>query len=171
MTATLLDRPGGAHHRCMFPLVVDDVVPFEDWTAAARASLGFLHRTIGMDAWMVTRVLPPEQVVLLSHPVDAMLCGTAVPWEQTFCGSKASGTGPRVATVAAVVPAYRDVVTLHGDRVAAYLGVPLVTRSGELFGTLCGVASRAQPRSLARHLPLVEMTARMLSTLLPPDPG
>jgi hypothetical protein len=53
--------------------------------------------------------------------------------------------------------------------VAAYFGVPLVTRSGELFGTLCGVASRAQPRSLARHLPLVEMTARMLSTLLPPD--
>ena len=153
----------------MFSLVVDDVVPFEDWTAAARASLGFLHRTIGMDAWMVTRVRPPEQLVLLTHPREAVPCGTSVPWEQSFCRSMVCGSGPRVATVAAVVPAYRDLVTLHGDRVAAYLGVPLVTRSGELFGTLCGVATRAQPRSLSRHLPLVEMTARMLSTLLPAD--
>ena len=155
----------------MGPLVVDDVVPFEDWTTAARASLGFLHRTVGMDAWMVTRVQLPDQVVLLSHPREALPCGSAVPWEQTFCRSMVSGAGPRVATVAAVVPAYRDLVTLHGDRVAAYLGVPLITRSGELFGTLCGVSARAQPRSLSRHLPLVEMTARMLSTLLPPDAG
>ena len=151
----------------MGPLVVDDVVPFEDWTTAARASLAFLHRTVGMDAWMVTRVRPPDQVVLLSHPWDALACGSSVPWEQTFCRSMVGGTGPRVATVAAAVPAYRDMVTLYGDRVSAYLGVPLVTRSGELFGTLCGMAARAQPRSLCRHLPLVEFTARMLSTMLP----
>lgn len=153
----------------MLPLVVDDVVPFEDWTAAARGALEFLHRTVGMDAWMVTRIQLPDQVVLLSHPQDAMTCGSSLPWEQTFCSSMVRGTGPRVATVATAVPAYRDLVTLHGERVAAYLGVPLVTRSGELYGTLCGVAARAQPRSLSRHLPLVEMTARMLSTLLPAD--
>jgi GAF domain-containing protein len=151
----------------MGTLVIDDVAPFEDWTTAARASLGFLHRTIGLDAWMVTHVQPPDQLVLLTHPRDAVPCGTAVPWEQSFCRSMVGGTAPRVATVAAAVPAYRDLVTLHGDRVAAYLGVPLVTRSGELYGTLCGVSGRAQPRSLSRHLPLVEHTARMLSTLLP----
>ena len=38
-----------------------------------------------------------------------------------------------------------------------------------MFGTLCGVSARAQPRTLARYLPLVEMTARMLSTLLATD--
>ena len=38
-----------------------------------------------------------------------------------------------------------------------------------MFGTLCGVSSRAQPRTLTRYLPLVEMTARMLSTLLAAD--
>jgi GAF domain-containing protein len=153
----------------MFPLVVDDVVPFEDWTAAARASLGFLHRTVGLDAWMVTQVQPPQQVVLLSHPFGAVPSGTTVPFAQSFCQPMVTGAGPRVATVAAVVPAYRDLVTAHGAAVAAYVGVPLVTRSGGLFGTLCGVADRAQPRSLSRHLPLVEMTARMLSTLLPGD--
>ncbi|GAB4083074.1 histidine kinase [Modestobacter muralis] len=153
----------------MLALVVDDVVPFEDWAAAARASLGFLHRTVGLDAWMVTRVQPPHQHVLLSHPRESVPCGTSVPWTQSFCHSMVNGSGPRVATVAAAVPAYQDLVALHGERVAAYVGVPLVTRSAALFGTLCGVSTRAQPRSLARHLPLVEMSARMLSTLLPAD--
>ena len=153
----------------MLPLVVDDVVPFEDWPAAARASIAFLHRTVGLDVWMVTRVEEPMQVVLHSHPQELIPRGTAILWERSFCRPMVSGTGPRVATVAAATPAYRDLQTGLPQRVAAYLGVPLVTRSGTVYGTLCGVAARAQPRTLARHLPLVEMTARMLSTLLPED--
>ncbi|MGY5884746.1 GAF domain-containing protein [Modestobacter lacusdianchii] len=152
----------------MVPLVVDDdVVPFEDWTAAARASVAFLHRTVGLDVWMVTHVQEPMQVVLHSHPQALMPRGTEVPWERSFCRPMVSGLGPRVATVAAATPAYADLQTGLPVRVAAYIGVPLITRGGEVFGTLCGVSSRAQPRTLARHLPLVEMTARMLSTLLP----
>jgi len=59
--------------------------------------------------------------------------------------------------------------------VAAYLGVPLVTADGELFGTVCAVGFRARPRSATRDLPLAELVARMLSTLMaagmtPPDP-
>jgi len=110
------------------------------------------------------------QVVLHSHPQELIPCGTEVPWARSFCRPMVSGVGPRVATVAAATPAYRDLQTGLPQRVAAYIGVPLVTRGGAVFGTVCGVSARAQPRTLARHLPLVEMTARMLSTLLPPEP-
>ena len=153
----------------MLPLVVDDVVPFEDWTAAARASIAFLHRTVGLDVWMVTHVEEPVQVVLHSHPQEVVARGTEVPWESSFCRPMISGIGPRVATVAAATPAYADLQPGLPQRVAAYIGVPLVTRSGEVYGTVCGISARAQPRTLARHLPLVEMTARMLSTLLPDE--
>jgi GAF domain-containing protein len=151
----------------MVALLVDDVAPFDDWTAAARASLTFLHRTIGLDVWMVTQVEGPWQVVLHSHPHGVIPHGAAVPWDRSFCHSMVSGDGPRVATVAAATPAYRDLRTGLGQRVAAYIGVPLVTRDRDVFGTLCGVSSRAQPRTLGRFLPMVEMTARMLSSLLP----
>jgi GAF domain-containing protein len=104
--------------------------------------------------------------VLYSHPPEVIPQGAAVPWDRSFCRSMVSGEGPRVATVAAATPAYRDLQTGLPHRVAAYIGVPLVTRDGEVFGTLCGVSSRAQPRTLTRFLPLVEMTARMLSTLV-----
>ena len=165
----------------MVPLVVDDVVPFEDWPAAVRAALEFLHRTVGLDVWMLTRVDGDQQVVVTAHPAELAPSGTAVPWDQSFCRAMVSGAGPRVSTVTAATPAYAQLLTGHVERVAAYVGVPLVNRDGSVFGTLCGVSTRAQPRSLARSLPVVEMTARMLSTVLamagtaaldgPPGPG
>jgi GAF domain-containing protein len=153
----------------MAALAVDDVVPFSDWTAAASASLAYLYRTVGLDVWMVTKVDEPQQVVLSSHPSEVIPAGTTVPWNRSFCHSMVSGVGPRVATVAAATPAYLGLVTGLNHRVAAYVGVPLVTRDGRLFGTLCGVSSRAQPRTLTRFLPTVELTARLLSTLLPDE--
>ena len=150
----------------MGALLVDDVIPFADWPGAARASVAFLYRSVGLDVWMVTAVQEPLQVVLYSHPEEVLPPGTSISWERSFCRTMVSGVGPRVATVAAATPAYRDHETGLPHRVAAYLGVPLVTRTGAVFGTLCGVASRAQPRTLVRHLPVVEMTARLLSTLI-----
>jgi GAF domain-containing protein len=116
---------------------------------------------------MVTQVEEPLQRVLYAYPQEAVPSGTALLWESSFCRSMVSGVGPRVATVTAATPVYRDLRTGLTERVAAYIGVPLVTRSGELYGTLCGVSARAQPRSLIRFLPQVEMTARLLSSLLP----
>ncbi len=150
----------------MVPSVVDDVVPFEDWPSAARSALAFLHRTVGLDVWMVTRVTDDQQVVLHAHPRERVPEGTAMPWDQTFCRMMVSGVGPRVSTVTAATPAYAHLMDGWTDRVAAYVGVPLVSRDGTVVGTLCGVSDRAQPRSLTRSLPVVEMTARMLSTLL-----
>jgi GAF domain-containing protein len=150
----------------MLATAVGDVVPFDDWSAAACASLAFLHRTVGLDIWLVTHVEEPRQVVLLAHPPERLPRGASIEWNRSFCHSMVAGVGPRVATVTAATPAYRDLETGLPMRAAAYIGVPLVRRDGEVFGTLCGVSSRAQPRSLARFLPLVELTARMLSTLL-----
>ena len=152
----------------MLAYAVDDVVPFDDWSSAVRAALTFLQRTIGLDVWMVTELQDDRQVVLHSHPEQIIPPGAWVPWDSSFCRSMVSGDGPRVATVAAATPAYRD-RTGHVEWIAAYIGVPLVTRDGEVWGTLCGISSRAQPRSLTRFLPLVETTARLLSTLLPAE--
>ena len=64
----------------MSTILVDDVVPFEDWTSAARASLAFLHRTVGLDVWVVTEVQEPLQVVLHAHPEEVLPPGTAASW-------------------------------------------------------------------------------------------
>jgi hypothetical protein len=105
-------------------------------------------------------------VVLLAHPPETVRPGVELPWERSFCRQMIEGKAPRLATVTAAVPAYASRSTGPFEAVAAYVGMPLVTRDGELFGTLCGLSFRAKPRSAARELSVVEAAARMLSTLM-----
>ena len=168
------------HPDDMVPEGIQDVAPWRDWPAAADGVLHFLHEHVGWDLWMVTRVEGEHQIVLASYPEGIVRPGARLPWAESFCRAMVEGTAPRIATVTAAVPEYACRMTGPGKDVAAYIGVPLVHPDPELFGTVCGVSSRAKPLSATRDLPVVEMTARLLSTLLaagmdpppiPPPPG
>jgi GAF domain-containing protein len=150
----------------MVPGGIADVTPWRDWSSAADAALRFLHGHLGWDVWIVTRVVDGRQLVLRACPAAVVQPGTEVEWESSFCRQMLAGNAPRVATVTAAVPAYAGRATGPLQSIAAYVGVPLVDGDMQLFGTLCGLASRAQPRSATRDLPLVEIIARMLSSLL-----
>ena len=156
---------------------ISDLAPWPNFAAAGSGALQFLHEHLSWDVWMITRVSGDRQIVLCACPDKPVRPGAQLPWEESFCRAMVEGRAPRVATVTAAVPEYAALTKGLGRHVAAYLGVPLVTPDGQLFGTVCGVAFRAKPLSVARDLPLVELTARMLSTLLtagfepPPDPS
>lgn len=159
----------------MVPADVADVTPWRDWYSAAEGVMRFLAEYVGWDFWMVTQVIDDRQVVLLAYPPDAVRPGIELPWERSFCRQMIEGNAPRLATVTAAVPAYASRTTGPLRDVAAYVGVPLMRADGTLFGTLCGVAFRAKPRSAARDLHVVEASARMLSTVMaagmaPPPP-
>ena len=158
----------------MVPEGIADLAPWRDWATAAEGTLRFLHEQVGWDLWMVTRVEGGHQIVLTSWPDGMVRPGARLPWEESFCHAMVEGTAPRVATVTAAVPEYASRTKGLGRDVAAYIGAPLVHPAPELFGTLCGVSFRAKPLSATRDLPLVELVARMLSTLLaaglPPPP-
>ena len=160
----------------MVPAGIEDVAPWRDWRTAAGGVLRFLHEHVGWDVWMVTRVEGEHQIVLVSRPEGVVRPGARLPWAESFCRAMVEGTAPRVATVTAAVPEYATRSKGLAKDVAAYIGVPLVHRDDELFGTLCAVSFRAKPLSATRDLPLVEMAARLLSTLLaagmdpPPTP-
>ena len=153
----------------MIPPGITDLRPWHDWPAAAHGVLECLHQHVGWDVWMVTRVVDDRQIVLCAVPQGPVSPGARLPWEESFCREMVEGRAPRVATVTAVVPPYATRTKGLAEDVAAYLGVPLVAPDGTLFGTLCGVAYRAKPRSAARELAVVETMARLLSTLLVPD--
>jgi diguanylate cyclase len=140
--------------------------PYSDFASAAQGAVEFLHERVGLDLWLVTQLRDDQQVALVAHPKRLVLPGMSIPWAEGFCRRMVAGEGPRVASVTAAVPAYAGLALGPAQRVAAYLGVPLLRSDGALFGTLCGFGLRAQPASLARHLPLAEHTARMLSTVL-----
>jgi len=148
------------------PIGAAAVAPWADWLSAAEGALRFLHGYVGWDVWVVTHVDGDRQIVLRAFPEAAVRPGTELPWADSFCRQMIEGNAPRVATVTAAVPEYASRASGPIRDIAAYLGVPLVAADLELFGTLCGMAFRARPRSAARELPLVETIARMLNTLL-----
>src|SRR3954465_14180406 len=158
----------------MVPQGFADVAPWPDWCAAAEGAMAFLAEHVGWDVWMVTQVVDGRRVGVLAQPPESVRPGIELPWEKSFCRQMIEGRAPRLATVTAAVPAYASRTTGALSRVAAYVGVPLVRVDGTLFGTLCGVAFRAKPRSAAREMSVVEAAARMLSTLMaagmPPPP-
>ena len=143
-----------------------DVAPWRDFSAAVCGVLESLHQRLGWDVWVLTRLVDDRQVVLHAHPPDLIRPGTWVPWADTFCRAMVAGEAPRAATVTAAVPAFAKRMNGPVARIAAYIGVPIVSPEGELIGTLCAWGFRARPRSAARDLPLVESVARLLSTLL-----
>ncbi len=150
----------------MVPAGFADVAPWPDWCSAAEGALRFLAHHVGWDIWLVTQVVDGRQVVLLAHPPGSVPVGSELPWEESFCRQMIEGKAPRLSTVTAAVPAYAGRSTGPLRDVAAYVGIPLVRPDLTLFGTLCGVAFRAKPRSAARELSVVEAAARMLSTLM-----
>ncbi|SEO99893.1 histidine kinase [Trujillonella endophytica] len=149
------------------------MAPWRDWSAAASGALEYLHTHSSWDAWLVTRVVGDRQVVLCARPMGAVRPGASLPWAESFCRQMVSGQAPRIATVTAAVPEYATRTLPNGMAVAAYIGVPVVGPDMELFGTVCGVGARARPLSATRDLPLVELVARLLSSLLAAgmDPG
>lgn len=140
--------------------------PWPSFAEAAEAALQVLHARLGLDFWLVTRVVGAEQIVLAAYPAASMPVGTVLSWEDGYCRRMVSGEGPRAASVVAAVPAYAGLRRGEEPKVAAYLGVPLIRRDGSLYGTVCGFSNRAQPAALARHLPMVELIAGLLATVL-----
>jgi hypothetical protein len=160
----------------MVPAGLADVVPWRTWASAAEELLRLLHQHVGWDLWMVSRVVDDQQIVLHSYPEGMLRDGATLPWERSLCRQMVEGNAPRLATVTAAVPAYAGLTDGPLRDVSAYVGIPIVAPDLTLFGTLCGVAFRAKPRSAARELVVVETAARMLSTLLvagmePPEPA
>ena len=142
-------------------------VPWRGFALAAQAAVQHLVDQVGLDLWMVTRVEGERQVVVAaagSWRTEAAP-GTVLPWSQSYCLRMVQGEGPQVADDVLVVPAYAAVTTGPYSLVRCYAGVPLLDEDGRLYGTLCGVAGRVGSTSLNAQLPLLQLVARMLSTI------
>ena len=149
-----------------------DLTPFHGFESACREVLVFLHQRTRFALWMVTRTEGEDWIVLQAegrgHGYDVH-DGDVFRWTDSFCSRMVLGLGPRVAPRAQVVPAYAAAPIGQGVSVEAYIGVPLVKRDGSLFGTLCAIDPKPQDDSIRDHLPMVELLARFLGTLLDTD--
>jgi diguanylate cyclase (GGDEF)-like protein len=142
--------------------------PFVGFAAAAHAAVTQLNRQLpGMSLWLVTCVIENRQLVVASAGewAERAPAGTEFSWQASLCLRMVNGA-PAVAPDIASEPAYRQATIGPLANVRAYLGIPLLTAEGELFGTLCALAGAPRPAGWHDAMPSVSVVARMLSTVL-----
>ncbi len=118
----------------------------------------------------VTRITGGTHVVLVTGDAGFPLgAGEQVPWIDSLCHRVLEQRAPRI------VPDLRSASPLDAAPLAeqwgvgAYLSVPLSLTGTDLFGTLCAVHPRPVPAQVTARLPLVELHARLLATVLAAD--
>ena len=116
---------------------------------------------------MVTRVESENWIVLNSRDYGYNVKnGDVFRWTDSFCSRMVKGQGPRIAPKSAEVPSYAAAPIGRQVAIGSYVGVPLVRSDGELFGTLCAIDPLPQPNEITDELPMIEMMARLLTTIL-----
>jgi diguanylate cyclase len=141
--------------------------PYTDFRSAAEAILEYLHQSLGFSLWMVTRTEGDNWIVL--RALDAgygVQDGDVFRWTDSFCSRMVCGDGPQIAPRSKAVPAYATAPIGAQVPIEAYVGVPLESEDGTLFGTLCAIDPKPQPDTIVTALPTVRLLSRLLGTIL-----
>lgn len=148
-------------------IVLIDFSPYADFESASRAALTFLRERLGFGLWMVTRRADEDWIILQSAGEAYDIHGGEVlNWADSFCSRMVEGRGPCIAPRSAEIGVFADAPIARQLQIGAYVGVPLINGDGQLFGTLCAIDPAPQSEAIAAEYPLVELVARMLSTVL-----
>jgi diguanylate cyclase len=138
-----------------------------DFETSARAVIAFLHRRLGFNLWMVTRVEGDDWIVLQSEDHGyGIEPGMVFRWADSFCSEMVKGNGPRIAPRSQDFPAYAKAPFATKVHIESYVGLPLRLRDGRLFGTLCAIDPAPQPESITGESDLIELLGGMLSSVL-----
>ena len=144
--------------------------PCTDFAAAAQTVLDFLHQRLSFGLWMVTRTEGDDWIVLQAEDHGyGVKAGSVFPWADSFCSQMVLGRGPCIAPRSAEIPAYAAAPIGRQVAIGAYVGVPLRREDGSLFGTLCAIDPAPQPAAITAELPLIQLLARLLCSILEAD--
>jgi len=144
-----------------------DLNRFESFEEASREVLDFLHQRFGFDLWMVTRVQEDDWIILqASDHGYGVTDGTVLRWADSFCSRMTQGKGPMIAPRSEQIEAYAHAPIGQQLKIGAYMGVPLRHPDGRLFGTMCAIDPNPRDDIDQGDLPLLELLARLLSTIL-----
>lgn len=146
---------------------VNKLLPFNEFESASRNVLAYLHKRLGFDLWMVTRVIDNDWIVLQTEENGYQVKeGNCYRWEDSYCSKMVENKGPRIAFSSMEVPIYAVAAINKQYDIKSYIGIPLYQADGELFGTLCSIDTQVKPRSIEKELPIIELLAKLLSTIL-----
>ncbi len=159
---------GGGRGTADSPL--DRLAPFGDFLSAARAVLGLLHARLDFGMFMVTRIEGDHmKIVAVVDSVYGLQEQDELSWSNSLCRAVAEGVAPPIASNIAGIPSLAEAADKEaeaGRSVRSHMGLPLMLPDGSLYGTICAADPEPKPDDIIDDLPLFELMAQLLSTVL-----
>lgn len=136
---------------------------------ACVAVVDFLKDAVPLGYWAVTRYDGERQLYLqVRDDSYGASVGDSHSWDGSLCRRMVAGA-PRVAPDVMAVPEYAGAEVGRQIPIGAYMGVPIQSEDGRLFGTLCGLDPTPQDEALREHEPLLALLGSLLTTILQSD--
>ncbi len=138
-----------------------------NFSDAARAVLKMLHKRFGYGLWMITRTEADDWIVLVTEgSTYEVNKGDVLKWSDSFCSRMARGEGPQIAPNSDHYQVYKEAPIGKQVDISSYIGIPISTADGNLFGTLCAINPEPMPESMADENEFIELQANLLGALL-----
>ena len=136
----------------------------------ANKILNFLHERLGFQLWAITRVQGDHWIMLVNKDSGYDIEGRNVfVWSDSFCSRMVQSLGPKIAPRVKDIPAYTDAPINKELPISAYIGIPLKSEDGRLFGTLCAIDPAEKLESLKDELPLLNLFGEIISKIIQAD--
>jgi EAL domain-containing protein (putative c-di-GMP-specific phosphodiesterase class I) len=146
-------------------------MPARPGLSSVEALLETARAQLDMDIAFVSEFVGDQRVMRhITARVPIMTSpGDSEPLDGTYCKRIVDGRLPSVIPDSAANPVAAALPTTERSRIAAYVGVPIVFRDGQLFGTLCTV-NRTPARDLRdRDASVLHVLAKAVSELIEDD--
>ena len=145
--------------------------PEAAFEAACAAVLDYLKSEVPLGYWSVSRYDGERQLYLqVRDDVYGTKAGDSHSWDDSFCQYMVQGS-PSVAPDAQAIPEYAAAGVNDAIQIGAYVGVPIESGDGGLFGTICGLDPARQSDDLVTHAPLLRLLGSLLTTILQAEQG
>ena len=133
----------------------------------AKKTLDYLQERFGFSLWMITRVEENDWVILSRADKHyGMREGEVLIWDESYCHFMVQGLGPQIAPISKKIDIYSKAPINNEFEVGAYIGIPLCSEEGKLFGTLCALDPKPQPKNLLWAKQELDIAGSLISALI-----
>lgn len=153
--------------------VAAGLAPPRAFDAACRMVVDYLAREVPLDAWAVTRVSDGHQTMLVTtDSAYGLAPGQSAAWSRSMCQYMVAGSAPRIVPDTRRVPDLARIASdaaAQGMEVGTYVGTPIVTGDGGLWGTVVGMNRSPVDPGVVDREPLLDLLSSLLSSVLEAD--
>ncbi len=141
--------------------------PFSTLSVAADATVRDVQARFPLDLWLVTRLDGDRQRVLAAAGPWAERADAAdLAWPAALSTQMVADGSPPVNPDLTRTPGFAARAAGQHLVPTGWVGVPLVSAHGAMFGSLCGLTSRPADGALAASLDSAQVMGRLLSTIV-----